>query len=82
MSRSAMTPEDVAWIEARLGEAATRVAPRSEYVARTKAAVLDGAVDDPETNPLAAAFVVTAIAAAAAGFAATLLYLLARRRRA
>lgn len=81
MSRSAMTPEDIAWIEARLGEAAARVSPRSEYVARTKAAVLDGAIDDPEVNMLAAAFVVTAIAAAAAGFAASVLFFITRRRR-
>ncbi len=81
MSRSGITSEDINWLEARLGEAAARVSPRSDYVTRTKAAVLDGTIDDPEANTLAAAFVVTAIAAAAAGFAATLLFLMTRRRR-
>ncbi len=64
-----------------VGEAVARVSPRSDYVTRTKAAVLDGTIDDPEASTLAAAFVVTAIAAAAAGFAATLLFLMTRRRR-
>lgn len=81
MSRSGITSEDINWLEARLGEAVARVSPRSDYVTRTKAAVLDGTIDDPEASTLAAAFVVTAIAAAAAGFAATLLFLMTRRRR-
>lgn len=81
MSRSGITSEDIAWLEARLGEAAARVSPRSEYVQRTKAAVLDGTIDDPEASALAAAFVVAAIAAAATGFAGTLLFLLTGRRR-
>ncbi|MEO6060594.1 MAG: hypothetical protein ABIQ99_01495 [Thermoflexales bacterium] len=76
-----MTSEDIAWLEARLGEAAARVTPRSEFITRTKAAVLNGTIDDPEANTLAAAFVVTAIAAAAAGFAATVVFLMIRRRR-
>ena len=81
MSRAGITTEDITWLEARLGEAAGRVAPRSDYVARTKAAVLEGKIDDPEVNTLAAAFVVTALAAAATGFVATVLFLLTRRRR-
>lgn len=81
MSRSGMTPEDIAWLETRLDEAAARVWPRSDFVTRTKAAVLNGTIDDPEANTLAAAFVVTAIAAAAAGFAATVFFLMIRRGR-
>ena len=81
MNRSAMTPEDIAWLEARLGEAAVRVAPRGEFIARTKAAVLDGEIVDPEASTLAAAFVVTAIAAGTAAFAASVLFLMTRRRR-
>ena len=81
MSRSGITSEDITWLEARLGEAVARVSPRSDYVTRTKAAMLDGTIDDPEMNTLAAAFVVTAIAAAATGFAATILFLMTRRRR-
>jgi len=81
MSRSGLTSADIAWLEARLGEAAGRVLPRTDFVARTKAAVLEGKIDDPEANTLAAAFVVTALAAAVAGIVATGLYLLTRRRR-
>jgi hypothetical protein len=81
MNRRGISSDDIAWIEAQLGETAARVAPRSEYIARTKAAVLAGKVDDPEANTLAAAFVVTAIAAAAAGLATALLHYLTRHRR-
>jgi hypothetical protein len=81
MNKPGMTSEDIAWIEAQLGEAAARVAPRSEYIARTKAAVLEGRIDDPEANTLAAAFVVAAMVAAGAGFTAALLQYLTRRRR-
>jgi hypothetical protein len=76
-----MTLDDIVWLEARLGEAAAPVSPRSEYVARTKAAVLGGTIEDPEASTLAAAFVVTAIAAAATGLLAATFFLLTRRRQ-
>ena len=80
MTQTRLTPEDVAWLEARLGEAAAPVAPNADYVKRTKAAVLEGKVEDHEANMLAAAFVVTAITAGLAGLVAATVHLLARRR--
>ncbi|MBX7213014.1 MAG: hypothetical protein K1X39_03265 [Thermoflexales bacterium] len=67
MSARAQHAHDVSALERALAEFAHPVAPRPEYVAETKTAVLAGRIDDHEANALAAAFVVTAFAAGVAG---------------
>ncbi len=81
MSRTRMTPEDLAWLESRLGESAVPVTPRPDYVSRTKRAVLEGKIEDQEANTLASAFVITFLAAGALATAALTVSFLIRHRR-
>lgn len=76
-----LSPEDQAWLERELGEAAIPITPRPDYVARTKQDVLAGRIEDQESSTLAAAFVVAALAAGLAGaLLVALTWLLGRRR--
>lgn len=80
MSRTRMTPEDLAWLESRLGASAVPVAPRPEYVSQTKRDVLAGKIEDREANTLASAFVITFLTASVLATAALTFSFLIRRR--
>lgn len=47
-TKSALTREDVAWLEQRLSSAMVPVQPRAQFIQDAKRAMLDGVGDDDE----------------------------------